>query len=628
MASRLKAVIIGDLFNAGVIATGQSSASDGRNAPHSQIGTRGNFCLIVRSRKMRNAVRLAFSAAGRHSGRAMSTSLLEASGAALPLTCESGEALAPVTCEGGIHNGFFLASCDDVAASRVAGLLPHDVARLSAAAGQASFAADQGKAKASLGTVVVVKSEGSPGSDDGGAAAARTALANAVRQARTSSAALSKTFGEPLKRTASVAYSPAAAAAVGGSAKAAFLATQAVLLGDYQFNAHITDTSSAASDLSDVGVLVPADGAELEEAQASSRRAAALAAGCALARRTAGEGADVATPAELEKLAHAVAEEASRIPGLTAAVHVERGEERLVQLGMRLFAAVGQAAGRARPDTHAPRLVAITMRRDAAADSSVEEDGSAVVCLGKAVCFDSGGLNLKPTGSIEEMHMDKGGGAAVLGAALATARAGGPPADGLTYVFAVAACENAIDAHSYKPHAIIKSMQGRTVEVGNTDAEGRLVLADSMTYLQREHKTKVMVDVATLTGACVIALGDSAAGLFSNNDELATAITGAGEEVGETFWRLPVLPAHRAALKSTRADLRSTGKGRGGGASTAAAFLEKFVEEGVHWAHLDIAGPGMTTEAAGIHCAGATGYASQTLAQWVLSGKASEASRA
>lgn len=578
---------------------------------------------------MRNAVRIAFSAASRHSGRAsMSTSLLQAAAAAPPVSCESGEAPAPVSCEGGIHNGFFLASCEDVAAARVAGLLPHDVARLSADGGHASFAAEQGSAKASLGTVVVVKSGGTPGGDDCGAAAARTALANAVRQARSTSGALSKTFGEPLPRTASVACSAAAAAAVGGSAKAAFLATQAVLLGDNLFNQYKTDPTSAASELASVGLRVPAEGADLEEAQASSRRAAALAAGCALARRTAGEGADVATPAALEGLARAVADEANRVPGLTATVHVEAGEERLVELGMRLFAAVGQAAGRARPDTHAPRLITITMRRDAPAGEGAADEGSAVVCLGKAVCFDSGGLNLKPTGSIEEMHMDKGGGAAVLGAALATALAGGPPADGLSYVFAVAACENAIDAHSYKPHAIIKSLQGRTVEVGNTDAEGRLVLVDSMTHLQREHKTKVLVDVATLTGACVIALGDSAAGLFSNNDALAAAITGAGEEVGETFWRLPVLPAHRAALKSTRADLRSTGKGRGGGASTAAAFLEKFVEDGVLWAHLDIAGPGMTTEAAGIHCAGATGYASQTLAQWVLSGKASEAARA
>jgi leucyl aminopeptidase len=399
----------------------------------------------------------------------------------------------------------------------------------------------------------------------------------------------------------------------GGATGAVFAASLGAMLGDYAFDHYKTDRKSMAGPLSKLSIVSGAfepSAVSREELDSSARRAAALGSGCWLARDTAAELSDVATPAALEATARAVAQEA-KAAGLDAEITCITGADELEARGMNMFAAVGQAAGAAR-DSHAPRLILLKLRGGAAAS-----DSATVACLGKAVTHDSGGLNLKPTGSIETMHMDKGGGAAVLGAALAAIRSGAVARSSSDLVFAVAAAENAIDALSYKPHAILTSAKGSTVEVSNTDAEGRLVLADAMTHLQREHGVKSIVDVATLTGACVMALGQDIAGLFSNDEALATALTEHAAAVGEPVWRLPVLPSHHKALKGVSSDLRSTGKSKGAGASTAAAFLEHFVEEGVRWAHLDIAGPGMREAASGIHCAGATGYASMTLASWI-----------
>lgn len=455
----------------------------------------------------------------------------------------------------------------------------------------------------------------------------RKSLGEAARQTRGADAALAKSLTAPFRRTASVQPSDGVLAAMGGASPAAGALVQALVLGDDVFNSYKTvkDGAPTADALSSIELIVASE--DVDACQEEARWSAAVASGSVLARHVAGERADVAHPQGLAAVAEAIVAEAAAVPGLSASLRGTWGEAGLLDADMNMFAAVGQAAGRARPDTHSPQLIEIVLSRGGGAG-----DGSSaakpVVMLGKAVTFDSGGLNLKPTGSIETMHLDKGGGAAVLGAALATVRAGGPPADGREYVFAVAACENAIGAHAYKPHAILRSAKGTTVEVGNTDAEGRLVLADAMTRLQAQHKPGALVDVATLTGACVVALGSAAAGLFSNAEPLAADLCRIGREQGEPFWRLPVLEEHREALRKGDADIRSTAAGRGAGASTAAAFLEHFVDEGVAWAHLDIAGAGMRDAAWGMHPAGATGHGSQTLATWVLSGKAGEAADA
>ena len=156
------------------------------------------------------------------------------------------------------------------------------------------------------------------------------------------------------------------------------------------------------------------------------------------------------------------------------------------------------------------------------------------------------------------------------------------------------------------------------MEIGNTDAEGRLALADAFTLVQRHYSPHTIIDIATLTGACIIALGDQLAGVFSNDSALPTRLIEAGQRGAEDLWHLPIHSSHRDALKTAYADCRSTGKGKGGGASVAAAFLSKFINEGVKWAHLDVAGPAMLSEAKEWRCKGGTAMGMATLTEFVL----------
>lgn len=271
-------------------------------------------------------------------------------------------------------------------------------------------------------------------------------------------------------------------------------------------------------------------------------------------------------------------------------------EEDLKEEGMNMFLSVGQAS------VCPPRLVILEYRGNANSDKKI-------ALIGKGITFDTGGLNLKPTGSIENMHMDMCGSAAVLGAIRAASRENLK----VNIVCALALAENAIGSKAVKPLTIVKSHKGITVENNNTDAEGRLVLGDAMSYVQKEYKPTKVIDVATLTGACMVALGEHCAGLFSNSDDLAKKLETAGTECYERCWRLPILPEHTAALKGSQSDSRSTGRARYGGASTAAAFLQKFVYEGVDWAHLDIAGPSNYSSAKSYFPKGATGFGVQLL---------------
>lgn len=217
--------------------------------------------------------------------------------------------------------------------------------------------------------------------------------------------------------------------------------------------------------------------------------------------------------------------------------------------------------------------------------------------VGKGVTFDTGGYNLKPGGSMADMKTDMCGSATVVGAmrSLAARKAN------TNVVAVVGLVENMVDGDSYRPSDIITMMNGKTVEIGNTDAEGRLVLADALTYIQREYDPEMVLDFATLTGAMVMALGDAYTGVFSNDDDLWSKIDEAGNNTGELGWRMPVLhEAFSNAMKGTISDLSNTGRMKGAGASTAAAFLYQFIDEGRPWAHFDIAG---TSSGAG----GATG---------------------
>lgn len=251
-----------------------------------------------------------------------------------------------------------------------------------------------------------------------------------------------------------------------------------------------------------------------------------------------------------------------------------------------------------------------------------------ILVVGKGITYDTGGLNIKGTGFMEDMHMDMGGAAGVLGALVATHRLGIKR----NVVFVATVAENAVDANSYKPKCIVRSYKGITIEVGNTDAEGRLALADALSYGQERNKPHTVLDMATLTGACVIALGEYAAGLFGNNESLKNGLVAAGKTKDERLWPMPIFPEHKAELSaSSQSDLQSIGAGRYGGACTAAAFLENFIGyKGADdktvvpaWAHIDIAGPAMRSKATVPHyVTSGTGFGVQALANYFKSANA------
>ncbi|PSB03670.1 leucyl aminopeptidase [Merismopedia glauca CCAP 1448/3] len=233
--------------------------------------------------------------------------------------------------------------------------------------------------------------------------------------------------------------------------------------------------------------------------------------------------------------------------------------------------------------------------------------------IGKGLTFDSGGLNIKVAGSgIEMMKTDMGGAGATLGAAKAIAQL--KPDVEVHFISAVT--ENMISGRALHPGDILKASNGKTIEVNNTDAEGRLTLADALVFTDKLG-VDAMVDLATLTGACVIALGDNVAGLWSPDDSLASELLQASEQAGEKIWRMPLIEKYFEGMKSHLADMKNTGP-RPGGSITAALFLREFVEK-TPWAHLDVAGPVWTDKDNGYNSTGATGYPVRTLVNWVLS---------
>ncbi len=235
-----------------------------------------------------------------------------------------------------------------------------------------------------------------------------------------------------------------------------------------------------------------------------------------------------------------------------------------------------------------------------------------IAIVGKGLTFDSGGYNLKVGASqIEMMKYDMGGSAAVIGAARAIAEI--RPSQ-VEIHFLVATCENMVNGSAVHPGDIVKASNGTTIEINNTDAEGRLTLADALVYACNL-KPDAIVDLATLTGACVIALGEEIAGLWTNSDELGKELQKCSEACGEYLWRMPLQKSYKEGLKSMLADLKNTGP-RAGGSITAALFLNEFINEGIQWAHIDIAGTCWTDKDRDINPAGATGFGVRTLVNW------------
>ncbi|MCK5214216.1 MAG: leucyl aminopeptidase [Candidatus Omnitrophica bacterium] len=248
-------------------------------------------------------------------------------------------------------------------------------------------------------------------------------------------------------------------------------------------------------------------------------------------------------------------------------------KKKLKTKGLNLHLAVNQGSQKE------PKLIIVKYH-------GAPEKGGYVALVGKGLTFDAGGLNLKPTGGIEGMRQDMGGAAAVIGALKNTIDLRLKK----NVIFVMGMAENAIDGNSYKPGDVIKSYSGKTVEIGNTDAEGRLVLADAISYVSMNYKPDAIIDICTLTGACVVALGNDYTGLVGNDDALIKKILKLAKDTDDRAWNLPGYPELKDSVKSKIADIRNLGWPKGaGGAITAAEFLRQFTND-TKWAHLDIAG--------------------------------------
>ena len=232
--------------------------------------------------------------------------------------------------------------------------------------------------------------------------------------------------------------------------------------------------------------------------------------------------------------------------------------------------------------------------------------------VGKGVTFDSGGLNIKTGSSMSDMKSDMSGAAAVAATLIATAKL----KPKINIIGAIPIVENMPSGKATRPGDIIRTYAGKTVEIGNTDAEGRLILIDTISYVIKKYKPKMLIDLATLTGACVVALGDKIAGVFSNDDDLAAHILAAGEKTHERCWRMPLPEDYKELLKSHFADMNNISSSRTGGAITAALFISEFATD-ISWAHLDIAGPAYLKSESAYCGPGATGFGVRLLSEMI-----------
>ena len=274
-------------------------------------------------------------------------------------------------------------------------------------------------------------------------------------------------------------------------------------------------------------------------------------------------------------------------------------EDRLADLGMR--ALLGVTRGSAEP----AKLIILTRRH--------ADDAETVALVGKGITFDAGGVSIKPSESMHEMKYDMCGAAAALGAMMALCLLNPP----VNLVCLVPAAENVVDASSQKPGDVVRAYNGKTIEIHNTDAEGRLILADTLAYAIDRFKPDRVVDVATLTGACIVSLGHHAAGLMANDDALAGALTRAGEKTGERVWRLPLWDDYAKLIEGTHADLCNIGPAKEAGAIIGGCFLKEFVGD-TPWAHLDIAGTAWSVKNVPyLNPKDATGYGVRLLTEWI-----------
>ena len=372
---------------------------------------------------------------------------------------------------------------------------------------------------------------------------------------------------------------------LGTAAELAAVATEALLLGEYRF----TRYKPAPNDQTSIVELrVPAgDGAM--EAIARSR---AIGAGVVWAR-------DLVNTSPSDKRPPRFAQDVQEVAESVGLACTVIDEDQAAELGMSALLAVGRGS------TAAPRLVILE-------HAPAGTEGTAPVCIvGKGVTFDTGGISIKPSANMDHMKSDMGGAAAVAGTMRAVAEINVPR----RIVGLIPMAENMPDGDAYRPGDLVEALNGKVIEVLNTDAEGRMILADALAYGVSEFEPSRVVDLATLTGACVVALGEDIAGVMANDDELQGELVAAGEAVGERVWPLPMFDIYDRLIKSKVGDIKNTG-GRWGGAITAAKFLENFVDE-TPWAHLDIAGPAYRTKAQPLAPAGGVGFGVRLMVHWL-----------
>ncbi|HUG13611.1 MAG TPA: leucyl aminopeptidase [Thermomicrobiales bacterium] len=335
-------------------------------------------------------------------------------------------------------------------------------------------------------------------------------------------------------------------------------ATEGVLLALYDFQ----DYKSEKDDSRSIGAWTFL-ASETDAARAGVQAGFAMSAGVYLARDLVNEPGQTLYPESFARIAAEVAKE-------NELEYTEYDEKQLVEMGATSIYDVGKGS------VHPPRMMHLTYTPSG-------ESRATIAFVGKGITFDTGGMNLKPTGGIETMKIDMSGAAAVLGAMRALAAMDLP----FTVHGIIASAENMPSATAFRPGDVLTAMNGKTMEIISTDAEGRLVLADALVYAAR-NGAEEMIDLATLTGAKMIALGSESVAVFSNDDEFAKRVVAAGTEAGDLFWHMPLWDELKKQIKSDIADMKNTG-GRPGGAITAALLLAEFTE-GVPWVHLDIAG--------------------------------------
>ena len=375
----------------------------------------------------------------------------------------------------------------------------------------------------------------------------------------------------------------------GDDAAIAQAITEGIYLALHQDNRFKSDPEEKTAKLETIEIF------GMEGQETAIDRGETIASGVILARELVNAPANEVTPVTMAQKAGEIADEY----GLEIKI-LEQADCENFEQGMGAYLGVALASD------IPPKFIHLTYKPEGTAKRKV-------AIVGKSLTFDSGGLNLKPSNSgIETMKMDMGGGAATLGAAQAIAQI----KPDVEVHFICAATENMISGKAMHPGDILKAANGKTIEVNNTDAEGRLTLADALVYAETLG-VDAIVDLATLTGACIVALGNDIAGIWSNDETLAEELKNAAKSAGEKFWQLPMEDKYFEGLKSKIADMKNTGP-RAGGSITAALFLKQFIKE-TPWAHLDVAGPVWSDKPSGVNNAGATGFPVKTLVNWVLS---------